>query len=62
MPIYTGLLTGSPSPSHILYLSFKLISYTRRKPQNKKHKTWDGDAYVTVQGGTLILVSERGKM
>jgi DNA repair and recombination protein RAD54B len=36
--------------------------FTRRKPQSKKHKTWDGDAYVTVQGGTLILVSERGKM
>ena len=35
---------------------------TRRKPQSKKHKTWDGDAYVTVQGGTLMLVSERGKM
>lgn len=33
-----------------------------RKPQNKKHKTWDDDAYVTVQGGTLILVSERGKI
>lgn len=36
--------------------------FTRRKPQSKKHKTWDGDAYVTVQGGMLVLVSERGKM
>ncbi|KAH9998501.1 P-loop containing nucleoside triphosphate hydrolase protein [Russula compacta] len=33
-----------------------------RKPQHKKHKTWDGDAYAMVQGGTLILVSERGKI
>jgi len=60
MPTYTGLLTGSPSTSRIPI--FELTSFTRRKPQNKKHKTWDGDAYVTVQGGTLILVSERGRM
>ncbi|KAH9961299.1 P-loop containing nucleoside triphosphate hydrolase protein [Russula dissimulans] len=33
-----------------------------RKPQHRKHKTWDGDAYVTVQEGKLILVSERGKI
>ncbi|KAI9463687.1 P-loop containing nucleoside triphosphate hydrolase protein [Lactarius psammicola] len=33
-----------------------------RKPQHKKHKTWDGDAYVTRQGRALILVSERGKV
>lgn len=33
-----------------------------RKPQHKKHKTWDGDAYVTRQGKALILVSERGKI
>ncbi|KAI9442270.1 SNF2 family N-terminal domain-containing protein [Lactarius indigo] len=33
-----------------------------RRPQHKKHKTWDGDAYVTRQGKTLVLVSERGKI
>ncbi|KAI0305632.1 P-loop containing nucleoside triphosphate hydrolase protein [Multifurca ochricompacta] len=33
-----------------------------RKPQHKKHKTWDGDAYITIQGAVLILVSEHGKI
>ncbi|KAI0266687.1 P-loop containing nucleoside triphosphate hydrolase protein [Gloeopeniophorella convolvens] len=33
-----------------------------RKPQQKKHKTWDGDAYVTLEKGNLILVSENGKI
>ncbi|KAN0134016.1 P-loop containing nucleoside triphosphate hydrolase protein [Lactarius tabidus] len=33
-----------------------------RKPQHKKHKTWDGDAYITSQGSALILVSEHGKI
>ncbi|KAH9994001.1 P-loop containing nucleoside triphosphate hydrolase protein [Russula vinacea] len=32
------------------------------KATNKKHKTWDGDGYVTVQAGTLMLVSEHGKI
>jgi hypothetical protein len=39
-----------------------MSSSSRRKPQHKKHKTWDGDAYATVHGGSLILVSERGTM
>ena len=59
MPNHTGLPTGSPSPRDIYNL---MTLSTRRKPQHKKHKTWDGDAYVTVQEGTLILVSEKGKM
>jgi hypothetical protein len=59
MPNHTGLPTGSLLPPNI----YKLMTpFTRRKPQHKKHKTWDGDAYVTVQEGTLILASERGKM
>ncbi|KAI0790697.1 P-loop containing nucleoside triphosphate hydrolase protein [Abortiporus biennis] len=31
-----------------------------RKPQQRKHKTWDGDAYVVHEGQTLTLVSEKG--
>jgi hypothetical protein len=59
MPNRTGLPTGKPLPHNIYKL---MISSSRRKPQHKKHKTWDGDAYVTVQEGTLILVSEKGRM
>jgi DNA repair and recombination protein RAD54B len=33
-----------------------------RKPQNKKHKTWDGDGFVTLSGGTLTLISDTGKL
>ncbi|KAI0036857.1 P-loop containing nucleoside triphosphate hydrolase protein [Vararia minispora EC-137] len=33
-----------------------------RKPQQKKHKTWDGDAFVIFRGGKLILISEAGKI
>lgn len=34
----------------------------RRKQQIKKHKTWDGDAYVSIFGEKLIMVSEEGKL
>ncbi|OAX36093.1 hypothetical protein K503DRAFT_721959 [Rhizopogon vinicolor AM-OR11-026] len=33
-----------------------------RKPQNKKHKTWDGDAFVSHVGDKLTLISEKGKI
>ncbi|KAJ6558570.1 SNF2 family N-terminal domain-containing protein [Mycena vulgaris] len=34
-----------------------------RKPgQNKKHKTWDGDAFVSKVGGKLTMISEEGKI
>jgi hypothetical protein len=55
----TGLLIGNTIVSFAPTLTSPL---DRRKPQHKKHKTWDGDAYVTSQGGALILVSEHGKM
>ncbi|KAF9467257.1 SNF2 family N-terminal domain-containing protein [Collybia nuda] len=32
-----------------------------RKKQTKKHKTWDGDAYVSLTGERLIMMSEEGK-
>ncbi|PCH43504.1 hypothetical protein WOLCODRAFT_164492 [Wolfiporia cocos MD-104 SS10] len=31
-----------------------------RKPQQKKHKTWDGDAFVAFQGDKVTLISEKG--
>ncbi|KZT04627.1 uncharacterized protein LAESUDRAFT_727800 [Laetiporus sulphureus 93-53] len=31
-----------------------------RKPQQKKHKTWDGDAWVTLREEKLILFSDTG--
>ncbi|KAH0589308.1 hypothetical protein H2248_005070 [Termitomyces sp. 'cryptogamus'] len=33
-----------------------------RKPQQKKHRTWDGDAYVSLTGGKLVMISEDGKL
>ncbi|KZT68291.1 hypothetical protein DAEQUDRAFT_692777 [Daedalea quercina L-15889] len=31
-----------------------------RKPQQRKHKTWDGDAYVSLRAEKVTLISERG--
>ncbi|KAG6862304.1 hypothetical protein C0995_016002 [Termitomyces sp. Mi166 len=33
-----------------------------RKPQQKKHQTWDGDAYVSLINGKLVMISEDGKL
>ncbi|KAJ6607761.1 SNF2 family N-terminal domain-containing protein [Mycena sp. CBHHK59/15] len=34
-----------------------------RKPgQNKKHKTWDGDAFVSKVGDKLTMITEEGKI
>ena len=41
-------------------ISFDL--FFRRKPQSKKHKTWDGDAFIFHRGARLTLISETGKM
>ena len=40
----------------------KLNQTIRRNPQYKKHKTWDGDAFVVLTGHKMMLVSERGVM
>ncbi|BEJ00714.1 hypothetical protein CcaverHIS631_0505710 [Cutaneotrichosporon cavernicola] len=32
-----------------------------RKPQQKKHKTWDGDAFIKVEGSRVTMISEEGK-
>ncbi|KAJ7039247.1 SNF2 family N-terminal domain-containing protein [Mycena alexandri] len=34
----------------------------RKSGQNKKHKTWDGDAFVSKIGGKLTMMTEEGKM
>ncbi|KDQ21829.1 hypothetical protein BOTBODRAFT_169022 [Botryobasidium botryosum FD-172 SS1] len=33
-----------------------------RKPQERKHKTWDGDGIVKLAGTTLSLLTEKGKL
>ncbi|KAH7920920.1 hypothetical protein BV22DRAFT_1020349 [Leucogyrophana mollusca] len=33
-----------------------------RKPQSKKHKTWEGDAFVSHVGDKLTLISDKGKI
>ncbi|TEB37551.1 hypothetical protein FA13DRAFT_1726666 [Coprinellus micaceus] len=33
-----------------------------RKQQTKKHKTWDGDSFVSLVGGQLKMISENGKL
>ncbi|KAI5123982.1 hypothetical protein M0805_006394 [Coniferiporia weirii] len=33
-----------------------------RKPQGKKHKTWDGDAYVVHSDQKLTMISEDGRL
>ncbi|KAL4080204.1 P-loop containing nucleoside triphosphate hydrolase protein [Scleroderma yunnanense] len=33
-----------------------------RKPQSKKHKTWDGDAFVNFSGNELTVMSHKGKI
>ncbi|KAG8213764.1 P-loop containing nucleoside triphosphate hydrolase protein [Butyriboletus roseoflavus] len=33
-----------------------------RRPQAKKHKTWDGDAFVQQNGNQLTVISEKGKI
>jgi DNA repair and recombination protein RAD54B len=48
---------------HYISLQFFLpTAPTRRKPQQKKHKTWDSDGYVTYTGGKLRLISDSGKV
>ncbi|KAG6819674.1 hypothetical protein H0H93_009707 [Arthromyces matolae] len=32
-----------------------------RKPQQRKHQTWDDDAYVSQTNGKLVMISEEGK-
>lgn len=41
--------------------TFLNVAY-RRKPQGKKNKTWDGDAYISLAKDKLIMISEDGKM
>ncbi|KAG6832489.1 hypothetical protein H0H87_001414 [Tephrocybe sp. NHM501043] len=33
-----------------------------RKPQQKKHQTWDGDAYISLIDRKLVMMSEDGKL
>ena len=33
-----------------------------RKPQTKKHKSWDGDGYVSQCGAKVVFMDEDGVM
>ena len=64
-----SIITNQPSTHWIVnwyILRWNEIStnilFTRRKPQGKKNKTWDGDAYISHTGEKLIMISEDGKM
>lgn len=49
---------GKPSVALDGRTSYWYVNW--RKPQQKKHKTWDGDAYLIHKGDKLTLVSEKG--
>ena len=40
----------------------RALTLPRRKQQTKKHKTWDGDAYISLVSGLVKLISETGKV
>ena len=44
------------------YKCARVRLFSRRKAQTRKHKTWDGDAFVSQVGNKLIMISEEGKM
>lgn len=50
--------TGSPIP--LIFISF-VGHVTRRNPQYKKHKTWDGDAVLVVNAVKATLYDMEGK-
>ncbi|KAJ7782862.1 P-loop containing nucleoside triphosphate hydrolase protein [Mycena metata] len=41
---------------------FMYVGHRRKSGQNKKHKTWDGDAFVSKIGGKLTMMTEEGKI
>jgi len=46
----------------VLFWYWSNSLYSRRKPQQKKNKTWEGDAFVSLAGDKLCLISESGKL
>lgn len=65
----SGLTDVTNHPSHwaanwyvVCWNSFLSLTCCRRKPQGRKNKTWDGDAYVSLQKDKLVMISEDGKM
>ena len=55
---YIGWCNGKYSLLLVLSLDVK----KRRKPQYKKHKTWDGDGVLVVKGSKAELYDLGGKM
>lgn len=64
-PTRTVALKALPGPAtgnQICPHKFVPATYFyRRKKQGKKHKTWDGDAYISHIGNELKMISEDGK-
>ncbi|GJE96776.1 DEAD/DEAH box helicase [Phanerochaete sordida] len=60
-PSNQNLAASPPAASHAKADTKPSYWYVNwRKPQQKKHKTWDGDAYLMHRGDKLTLVTERG--
>lgn len=58
-------VSSSPAPGKPVNATSAKATYwyvNWRKPQQKKHKTWDGDAYLMHKGDKLTLVTEKGLM
>ncbi|KAF9222619.1 hypothetical protein BS17DRAFT_802837 [Gyrodon lividus] len=58
-----ALLTGQSHPVALEPQGSRLCwTANWRKPQARKYKTWDGDAFVQHVGNKLTVISEKGKI
>ncbi|KAI0940481.1 hypothetical protein AcW1_003665 [Taiwanofungus camphoratus] len=55
-----NLLSAGGKPASQMQVQESYWTTNWRKPQQKKHKTWDGDAFIMLQGDTFTFVSESG--
>ncbi|KAI6026362.1 P-loop containing nucleoside triphosphate hydrolase protein [Pisolithus microcarpus] len=55
-----GLSSTSSSRSLQRRETHRFWTANWRKPQSKKHKTWDGDAFVSLLGKKLTVISQMG--
>ncbi|CAL1708125.1 unnamed protein product [Somion occarium] len=57
----TAARLATPEPvSHVVRSNKSYWSANWRKFQTKKHKTWDGDAFIVHNGAKLTLISDKG--
>ena len=57
--VSNGQSDGGP-PRRVRTQSYASIN-SRRHPQTKKHKTWEGDGIVIVEGTKVTLFDNEGK-